>query len=72
MTPVLEPHREYPFSIVPGGDHESFISELINKNYSKVGAVVIQRLYGEGYLSPGSKDATEGGSGGHCVKPRKF
>lgn len=34
-------------------------SEPINKNYSRVGVVILQRLYGEGYLSPAGKDATE-------------
>lgn len=35
------------------------ISEAIHKNYSDVGAAIIQRLYGEGYLSPGGEEATE-------------
>ena len=39
-------------------DNQNSISELINKNYSEVGAAIIQRLYGEGYLSPGGKHAT--------------
>ena len=40
-------------------DNPDSISELIHKNYSGLGAAVIQRLYGKGYLSPGGKDATE-------------
>lgn len=33
-------------------DNPDSISELINKNYSQLGCAIIQRLYGEGYLSP--------------------
>ena len=35
------------------------ISEAIHKNFSDVGAAVIQRLFGEGYLSPGGEEGTE-------------
>ena len=40
-------------------DNPDSFSEEINKNYSQVGALILQRLYGEGFLSPGGKDATE-------------
>ena len=35
------------------------LSEAIHKNFSDVGAAVIQRLFGEGYLSPGGEEGTE-------------
>ena len=35
------------------------INEAIHKNFSDVGAAVIQRLFGEGYLSPGGEEGTE-------------
>lgn len=35
------------------------ISQAIHKNFSNVGADVIQRMFGEGYLSPGGEEGTE-------------
>lgn len=40
-------------------DNQDPIRESVHRNYNEVGATVIQRLFGEGYLSPRGKDATE-------------
>ena len=39
--------------------HTGSLYEDIHTNYNEVGAAIIQRLFGEGYLSPRGKEATE-------------
>ena len=40
-------------------DDTNALSENIHKNYNAVGAAIIQRLFGDGYLSPCGEEATE-------------